>query len=79
MSIVHNGKVLDYRFEKREIDTVFWLGDKRLGTLYNLGSKMGWTAILIEPIAGWPIHVNGFISRRRAAEYLLRAHGYIKN
>lgn len=76
-SVIINGTVYDIKYIKRPVDTLVKLNKKSLGTLYNHG-KSGWTAIVINGRIGYPICIEGFISRTKAMEYLLKAHGLHK-
>ncbi len=64
ISSIVDGKVLDWNWKRREVDTVFYIGDMFAGQLFNLG-KSGWTAV---PLTGRK--VSGFKTRYSASAYL---------
>lgn len=68
MSAIVDGKVLDFKFKKREIDTVFYVGDIFVGQIFKIGktySVVGKTPNVLCPI-------DGLATRRHAAELLLK-------
>ena len=68
-SEIVDGKVLDYKYKKRRIDTLFSVGDISIGLLYKMRGDR-WTAVsLYENIYG---PIDGFKTRIDAAEYLLK-------
>jgi len=74
MSTIVNGKVLDWHFKKRTVDTVFYIGDIFVGQIFkvaNTYSVVGKTPHDLSPI-------NGLATRWQAAELLLRMEGYYK-
>lgn len=69
ISSIVNGKVLDWRWKKREVDTLFYVGDIFIGQLFNLG-KLGWSAVHREPQTMGA--VDGFKTRYAASHFLLK-------
>jgi hypothetical protein len=75
-SVVVNDKVLDYKYVKRETDTVFYIGDICLGTIHKYKKK--WFAIPIEKKEFVLRQQYGFCTRYDASEYLIDYAGYYK-
>ena len=71
-SIIHDGKVLDYRFIKRKTDTVFKCGEILMGQLFKIGKR--WSAVSCYPTTYGVI--KGFATRLDAAEYLIQVFNY---
>ena len=69
LSSVVDGKVLDWRWNKRQIDTLFYVGDIYIGQLFNMG-KSGWSAL--HKTANSIGLVEGFKSRYAASHFLLK-------
>lgn len=68
LSSVIDGKVHDWRWVKREIDTAFYIGDQLVGQLFK-SRRCGWSAVHRLPsVTNGP--VNGFMSRTAASVYL---------
>lgn len=67
-----NGEVLDWRFKKRETDTVFYVGHHCVATLYNMGGRR-WTVVPITPLLPFIFQgkADGFRSRYDACAYAL--------
>jgi hypothetical protein len=67
--ISSEGEVLDWKFEKMEYGYNFKIGDKYIGQIFSPRHRsLGWTAVsLIKPA-----YVDGFVSRDKAAEWLIR-------
>ena len=62
------GEVLDWKFEKMEYGYNFKIGDEYIGQIFSPRHRsLGWTAVsLIRSVS-----VEGFISRNKAAEWLI--------
>ena len=75
MSTVIDGKVLDWKFKKRKVDTVFCIGDIFVGLLYNMGNH--WAVVGKTPNILCP--VSGFATRWQAAQFLLKLEGLEKH
>jgi len=72
MSTIVNGKVLDWKFKKRKVDTVFYIGDIFVGQIFKLSntySVVGKTPNELSPI-------DGLATRWQAAQLLLKMEGY---
>ena len=67
--ITKENEVLDWKFKKFQYGYTFYVGDILLGQLFKpRHASLGWDAV------SWSNHgnmVNGFISRHKAAEYLI--------
>jgi len=75
LSEIVDGKVLDWRFKKRKTDTLFYVGDILIGQLFKV--KKTWSAVSAFPTELGAI--DGFNSRWRACEYLLKIFRLQKN
>ena len=64
-SSIVDGKVLDWSWKKRDIDTLFYVGDIFIGQLFNSG-RAGWSAVYKEP-TGLGC-VDGFKTRYAASQ-----------
>jgi hypothetical protein len=68
-------EVLPYKFKQRKVDTVFYIGNTVIGTIYKISGK--WAAVsYYENRYG---NVNGFATRMDAAQYLLQVFRVHKN
>lgn len=68
-SVVHEGKVLDYKFKKmNEFTYSFWVGDIYLGQVFNMDTS--WTAVT-RPATGFG-PVNGFKTRVDACQFIIQ-------
>ena len=77
-SLILDGKVLDFKYREIKFGVYsFSTGHISQGTLYNLG-KLGWTAVSNSSKSSMN-NISGFITRYKAAEYLLRLNGYWSN
>ena len=73
MSHIHNGQVLDYHYKKLgNGGYAFYIGDIYIGQLYKVGKA--WSVVGRAPNKLCPI--EGFISRWKAAQFLLKLEGY---
>jgi hypothetical protein len=72
-SLVVNGKVLDYKF-KKTVDGIyaFYIGDILIGQAFKM--RRDWSAVSI--ICERMSKVDGFKTRIRAADYMLKLQGY---
>ena len=68
-----DGKVLNWKFERRTVSTVFRIGDKYIGQLFNMG-RGDWSAVSAFPTSIGP--VGGFSRRHDACEYLMQVFRY---
>jgi len=75
ISTIVNGKVLDWHFKKRDMDTLFYIGDIFIGHLFKIGPT--WSIVGAHPTDGL-CPIDGFATRRDAAECLLTLEGYNK-
>jgi hydrogenase maturation factor len=64
-----DGKVLDWHWKKRQVDTLFYVGDIYIGQVFNAG-KSGWTAL--HKTANSIGLAHGFQSRYAASHFLLK-------
>lgn len=69
ISSVVDGKVLDWHWKKRQIDTLFYVGDIYIGQLFY-HKRSGWTALHKNP--NNVNLVEGFKSRYSASHFLLK-------
>ena len=78
LSIIVDGKVLDFTYKKGHAGFWnFYIGDIYVGQVVNL-DRLGWTAIShLHPdeLQGFA-SVDGFKTRYKASEYLLRVGGF---
>lgn len=76
-SVVHNGKVLDFKYKRQNDFTVaFYIGDIFIGQIFKLERKYSaviWREI---PANNARRQVNGFASRYDASQYMLEATGF---
>jgi hypothetical protein len=74
-SVTHNGKVLDFRFEKQTSANtyLFLIGDISVATLRKF--RAGWYVLVIgeKPLMR---NAEGFATRMAAAEFALKSAGY---
>lgn len=71
-SVVHNGKVLKFKYKRHtKMSWSFYVGDILLGTLWKRPFDNSWTALSINDDDGYPIRIEGFKNRLYAAEYLI--------
>lgn len=68
-SSIVDGKVLDWRWKKRDVDTLFYVGDIFIGQLFNNG-RNGWSAVYKDP-TGLGC-VDGFKTRYAASQFMLK-------
>lgn len=67
--ITKDKQVLDWKFKKFECGYNFYIGDIFLGQLFKpYSSRSGWTAV---PDATLGKNIPGFISREKAADYIV--------
>jgi len=71
----YNGQVLDFKFAKREVDQLFYIGDILVGTIFRM-DKGNWSAVSLKQNEGWPTAIRNLRSRYSAAECLLKMNGY---
>ncbi len=71
-----DGKILDWHFKVRTSDTLFYIGDIYLGQLFY-NKSLGWSAVTKFDTEFRAI--DGFISRKKAAEFLLKVFRKKKN
>jgi hypothetical protein len=79
LSVVHEGRVLDFKYKKQnEFTYAFYIGDILIGQVFRMGDQK-WSAV------GWhnpesDMHrlypVDGFRSRYHASEFMLKMAGY---
>ena len=75
LSAVVEGKVLDFRYTKVSVGHYhFHIGEIRIGQLFRMGN-MNWCAVPSLPRIGVS-PVEGFRSRYKASEYMLKARGF---
>jgi hydrogenase maturation factor len=69
LSSTVDGKILDWRWKKRETDYLFFVGDHYVGQIFNLG-RGGWAALhgTFNSIG----LAEGFKSRYLASRFLLK-------
>ena len=66
LSVIINGKVVDFKFQTRSLDTVFKLDDIIVGQIFKIGNA--WSSVsAVENLYG-PVH--GFKTRLSAAIHL---------
>lgn len=68
LSEIVDGKVLDWRFKRRKVDTLFYIGDIFVGQIFKIGKS--WSAVSRIPTTMGVIH--GFRTRGDAARLLLK-------
>lgn len=76
-SVVHNGKVLDFKYKRQNDFTVtFYLDDILIGQILKLEGK--YSAVIWHEIPSNSArrHVKGFATRYDASTYMLEACGY---
>lgn len=70
ISSVVDGKVLDWHWKRREIDELFFVGDRYIGQVFNMG-RGGWSALHRNPQSTIGL-VDGFKTRYAASRFLLK-------
>jgi hypothetical protein len=73
---IYKGEALDFRFVKQNDDwCAFYIGHLLIGQIFKSKRSGGWSAVcLFAPEKKVP-PIDGFISRFRAAEFLLKMSG----
>jgi hypothetical protein len=72
-SVIVDGEVLDFKYNRLgKGHYAFYIGDILIGQMFKL--KNEWTAVCDYKPLGYP--VNGFVSRYRASEFLLKYCGF---
>ena len=74
-----DGKVLDFGYKKLTDGVyAFYLGTMYMGQLFRIRPR-NWAATSNGQIPNNICPVDGFMSRHKAAEFLLNLNGYINN
>ena len=77
LSLVVEGKVLDWRFKKlNDFTYAFYVGDIYVGQVFKMKGR-SWSAVSSKPNEIHPI--DGFKSRYYASEFLLKLNGLVKS
>ena len=72
-SCIHDGKVLDFHYKKvSDFEQHFYIGDIFVGRVFKIFNY--WTAV--GKSGGRMNKVDGFHTRHKASEFLLRLEGY---
>jgi hypothetical protein len=79
-SIVHNGKVLDFRYKRvtalNFVAYDFYIGDIFLGQLFK--DHNTWSAVAFGEVISVKMRMaHGFRTRYAASEYILKVKGYV--
>lgn len=73
LSIVLDGKVLDFRYKKQtDFCTAFYVGDILVGQIFNMGSQ-GWAAVCSGDCQ--MRSATGFKTRYAASDFMLKSRG----
>lgn len=76
-SVIHNGKVLDFKYEKHHKNCVrFYIGDIFIGLIFTHDRKFSAVVYHDVRVQGVMRSVKGFASRYDASAYMLEATGY---
>ena len=77
LSLVLDGKVLDYRYKKRdEFTSSFYVGDILVGQVFDMG-RSGWSAVCCGDCVMRP--AEGFKTRYAASKFMLQSKGLEKH
>lgn len=76
-SVVHNGRVLDFKYVKHQENCVkFYIGDIFIGLIWSHDRKFSTTIYHSVRAEGTMRYVKGFATRYDASAYMLEATGY---
>ncbi len=74
-SHIEDGKVLDFKFVRRQTDIVFYTGHIMQGQIFCIRGR--YSAVPAEPNGLGPVH--GFKTRMDAAEFILQSNRAVQN